>query len=186
MLICVTGKMGSGKTTFLNFIANQGYKVFEADAYIREIYKKDGIGYNKIIETFGKEFVNETEVDRKKIGKLVFNNPQELDKLNKAILPLIINWIKEIKKNNDEAIVELAIYFNYIDKFEDLFDKIVLIKGKKEIEDKKVIEKDWDNKQNPIIDPINQDYIEIINNDSIQKLEENAQYFIDTFLSKNK
>ena len=54
----------------------------------------------------------------------------------------------------------------------------------KEIEDKKVIEKDWDNKQNPIIDPINQDYIEIINNDSIQKLEENAQYFIDTFLSK--
>ena len=44
MLICVTGKMGSGKTTFLNFIANQGYKVFEADAYIREIYKKDCIG----------------------------------------------------------------------------------------------------------------------------------------------
>ena len=37
---------------------------------------------------------------------------------------------------------ELAIYFNYIDKFKGLFDKIVLIKGKKEIEDKKVIEKD--------------------------------------------
>ena len=92
--------------------------------------------------------------------------------------------LQPIKKNNDEAIVELAIYFNYIDKFKDLFDKIVLIKGKKEIEDKKVIEKDWDNKHNPIIDPINQDYIEIINNDSIQKLEENAQYFIDTFLSK--
>ena len=78
------------------------------------------------------------------------------------------------------------VLFNYIDKFKGLFDKIVVIKGKKEIEDKKVIEKDWDNKQNPIIDPINQDYIEIINNDSIQKLEENAQYFIDTFLSKNK
>ena len=36
------------------------------------------------------------------------------------------------------------------------------------------------------INNINQDYIEIINNDSIQKLEENAQYFIDTFLLKNK
>ena len=51
-------------------------------------------------------------------------------------------FLEYIKKNNEEAIVELAIYFNYIDKFKGLFDKIVVIKGKKEIEDKKVIEKD--------------------------------------------
>ena len=138
MIICITGKTGSGKTTLIEILSNKGYRIFETDAYIKEIYKKGEIGYNAILNSFGKEYVNEIEVDRKKLGKLVFNDKAKLDQLNSITLPIIRNKIIELKKTNSLIFVELAIYLNYKETFENLFDKVVLVRGSEEIENNKL------------------------------------------------
>lgn len=89
MKICITGKVGSGKTTAIEYLSSLGYTTYIADEYVHSIYKVGAIGYKKIAKSFGKEYVNEVEVDRKKLGKLVFSNPIALEKLNKLLCPLI-------------------------------------------------------------------------------------------------
>ena len=108
------------------------------DKYIHEIYKKNKIGYQLIKKNFGDSYVNEIEVDRKKLGQLVFNDNKKLNKLNSLTIPLIRQKILELKNINEHIFVELGIYLKYEKIFNDLFDRIILIKGKSEIETKKL------------------------------------------------
>jgi dephospho-CoA kinase len=140
MLVCLTGVPGSGKTTILRQIRKSGYMVFETDKFIHSIYKFGQIGYNLISKHFGKEYVNKTSVNRKKLGRLVFSNKCELAKLNKLTIPLIKNKILSLKKIKNKLIfVELAIYLNYPSSFRSIFDKIVIIKGKQKLQISKQI-----------------------------------------------
>ena len=101
MLICITGQIGSGKTSLLNEFKSLDFKTFEMDKYIHEIYKKNKIGYQLIKKNFGDSYVNEIEVDRKKLGQLVFNDNKKLNKLNSLTIPLIRQKILELKNINE-------------------------------------------------------------------------------------
>ena len=154
MLICITGQIGSGKTSLLNKFKSLGFKTFEMDKYIHEIYKKNKIGYQLIKKNFGDSYVNEIEVDRKKLGQLVFNDNKKLNKLNSLTIPLIRQKILELKNINEHIFVELGIYLKYEKIFNDLFDRIILIKGKSEIETKKLQNLSWFNKKFDIFSPL--------------------------------
>jgi len=154
MLICITGQIGSGKTSLLNKFKSLGFKTFEMDKYIHEIYKKNKIGYQLIKKNFGDSYVNEIEVDRKKLGQLVFNDNKKLNKLNSLTIPLIRQKILELKNINEHIFVELGIYLKYEKLFNDLFDHIILIKGKSEIETKKLQNLSWFNKKSDIFSPL--------------------------------
>ncbi|MDE6476999.1 MAG: dephospho-CoA kinase, partial [Mycoplasmoidaceae bacterium] len=92
-----------------------------ADEYIHQIYKKNKIGYLKIKKAFGKEYVNSKEVDRKKLGSLVFTNSKYLKKLNNITLPLIRDKIIELKNKKELFFCELAIYINHEKYFKKYF-----------------------------------------------------------------
>lgn len=154
MLICVTGQIGSGKTSVLDEFKNLGFKTFEMDKYIHEVYKKNEIGYNLIKKNFGDSYVNNTEVNRKKLGQLVFNNNKMLDKLNALTIPLIQQKILELKQQNELIFVELGIFLKYEKQFKDLFDYVILVKGKSEIEAKKLQDLSWFKKKSQIFSPI--------------------------------
>lgn len=131
MLICVTGIKGSGKSTAMKIISKQGFEIFIMDDWIHYIYKTNRIGYKLIKKHFGEEYVTENEVNRKKLGKLVFKNTKYLNKLNKIMIPIMQKKISELKTKNRLIFVELAIYLNHIKKFEVFFDKVVCILRKK-------------------------------------------------------
>lgn len=126
MKICITGKPCCGKSTAMEYIKKAGYHTFIADEYVHAIYKVGKPGYNIIKKTFGSKFVNKKEVDRKALGKLVFNNKSALIKLNKIMNPLIRKAIEKLNKKFDWYI-ELATYIFYPQDFKNLFDKVVLI-----------------------------------------------------------
>ena len=113
MLICITGLTGSGETTALQYIASKGYETFEVDKYIHSIYNKGDKGYEVIRDTFGPQYVNDNGVDRQKLGQLVFNNKDELNKLNNLMLPFIKQKLRELKKEDKLIFDELAISLNY-------------------------------------------------------------------------
>lgn len=134
MLVCITGKSGSGKTTAIQYIKKLGFNTWIADEYIHEIYKKGNIGYCAIEKAFGKEYVNQKEVDRKKLGSLVFSNTKYMKKLNNITLPLIKNKIIELKSENKLIFCELAIYINHEKYFKKCFEKIIQISTSKMLE----------------------------------------------------
>ena len=175
MLICITGQIGSGKTSVLKEFKNLGFKTFEMDVYIHNIYKKDKIGYQLIQKTFGDLYVNDVEVNRKKLGQLVFNNKKMLDKLNSLTIPIIKQKIIELKKLNDNIFIELGIFLNHESEFENLFDYVILVKGKSELELKKLGDLSWFNKKSKICSPLKSGgenkYIVLENNKDIKYIK---------------
>lgn len=175
MLVCITGIVGSGKTTILNELSKKGYKTFEMDEYVHSIYNANEIGYAKIKECFGEQFVNQKEVDRKKLGMHVFNSPTELTKLNNIMIPLMIDKIKSIDIKEQPVFVELAIFLNHINEFEKIFKHVIVIHGKKEIQDEK------SKKHNINISQIfakcnkNNRFITIENNGTIDSIKNKAE-----------
>ncbi len=134
MLVCITGKSGVGKTTATQYIKELGFNTWIADEYIHEIYQYGNIGYLAIKKVFGDQYVNNKEVDRKKLGFFVFNDVKSLNKLNKIMLPLIRNKLLELKQKNTTIFCELAIYINHENYFKNIFDKVVLISAPKTLE----------------------------------------------------
>lgn len=130
-LICITGKMGAGKTKAINYLNQKGYNVFIFDDYIKEIYKKNEIGYKRIIKFFGKEFVNEYEVDRDKLLNFILSSEEKKTKLDNIMIPIIVNKIKSFSINT-LLFVELGIYIYFDFIFADFFKKIIIISRKKE------------------------------------------------------
>lgn len=189
MLVCLTGKTGSGKSTVLNQINNLGYKTYEMDKYIHYIYQVNQPGYELIKSYFGEIYVNGNEVDRKKLGQLVFNHKEKLIKLNELMLPLIRNEIIRIKNtsNTKEIIfIELAIFLNHEEYFKNLFDQIVLVVGKSEIEEEKIKNLLWfkhkKKVKNPIKSELNCEHETMFNTGSISNLVNK----INTLIAKLK
>jgi len=89
-VVGLTGGIASGKSTVSKMLADLGAAVIDADIIAREIMKKGTPVWQKVKEVFGEEYFRpDGEVDRQKLGQLVFSNPEALRKLNSITHPVI-------------------------------------------------------------------------------------------------
>jgi dephospho-CoA kinase len=107
VLLGVTGYLGSGKSTALNYFEKHGYLVIDADKVVHELYEPGKDGWRKIKDFFGEEFLmkGKGKVNRPKLRKIVFNNTAKLKILEKLVQPVVFNEIrKRIQKAKPEKI----------------------------------------------------------------------------------
>lgn len=88
-VVGVTGVIGSGKSTVCRLLESRGFCVISGDDITHELYKKGNLGYQKILDTFGPQFVNANEVSRPKLRALVLKNHQKMWILNTIMHPII-------------------------------------------------------------------------------------------------
>ncbi len=94
-VIGITGGIASGKSTITNYLISKGYIIIDADKIAREVVEVGSIGIAQIEAIFGKNVINsDKSLNRKKLRNIVFNDKEELNKLNKITHPLIISKIK--------------------------------------------------------------------------------------------
>ena len=112
-IIGLTGGIGSGKTTVANYFKSYGIPVYIADDEARKIMQSVDI-MKAIKDLFGADvFENET-LNREKLAKIVFNNPESLEKLNGIVHPAVKKHFEQWLLQNLEApyvIYEAAILF---------------------------------------------------------------------------
>ncbi len=90
LLIGLTGGIGTGKSRVADLLRALGAAVECSDAIVRELQARGGAGLAAIVEAFGPEYLTlEGELDRPKLGKLVFNDPGARTRLNLLIHPLV-------------------------------------------------------------------------------------------------
>ncbi|NEQ36691.1 MAG: dephospho-CoA kinase [Okeania sp. SIO3I5] len=90
-LIGLTGGIGTGKTTVSNYLSkNYQFPIWDADIYAREAVQPGSSILEDIIVRYGKNIVLPNgNLDRQKLGEIVFNNRDELHWLNKQIHPYV-------------------------------------------------------------------------------------------------
>ena len=95
-VIGLTGSIACGKSTVSNKLKTLGYHVIDCDEINHKILMKDEVGYLAVLNEFGKDILNEeNEIDRKKLGKLIFDNKTLKEKLNQILHPIIKNIVIE-------------------------------------------------------------------------------------------
>jgi dephospho-CoA kinase len=95
-VIGLTGGIASGKTTVSDILKGHGAVIIDADKISRKIFIKDSPVYKEVVKEFGNSVLKgDGEIDRKKLGNIVFNDYNKLKKLNEITHPVIIEDIKE-------------------------------------------------------------------------------------------
>ena len=87
-VIGLTGGIGSGKSTVSQFLAELGAIIIDADKVGHEAFKPETEAWREVVATFGQDILNPSgEIDRKKLGGIVFGAPASLVKLNQIMHP---------------------------------------------------------------------------------------------------
>lgn len=91
LVIGLTGGVGAGKSTVMQLLQEQhGAYLIEADAVGRRLMKKGGITYQKILEAFGTEILDETgEIHRGRLASVAFAAEEAILRLNACTHPYI-------------------------------------------------------------------------------------------------
>ncbi len=94
-VIGLTGGIGSGKSTVSRFLAERGAVIIDADKVGHEAFKPDTELWRDVVAAFGNEIVKPGgEIDRHKLGKMVFGNPGLLSRLNEIMHPRMYGMVK--------------------------------------------------------------------------------------------
>jgi dephospho-CoA kinase len=110
IVICLTGGIGSGKSTAAKYLESLGAHVIDADKLGHETYMPGTSAHSSIVSTFGADVLGEDqEIDRRVLGSKVFGKPAELNKLTDIVWPEIRKLaeaaIKHVQLNDSEAII---------------------------------------------------------------------------------
>jgi dephospho-coA kinase len=125
--IGITGSIACGKSTVSNYLKEKGYTIIDADKLGHIALTSDEVK-EKLKKSFGYTILENNEISREKLGKLVFGNNENLKVLNSIVHPYIRKIILQLQeKHRDERLVFLDIALLFEAGFEDLVEKIIVV-----------------------------------------------------------
>ncbi len=100
LIIGLTGSIASGKSTVAKMLEEVGLPIVDADLVARIVVEPGTPTLEKISEVFGKEVLLENgELNREKLGEIIFHNPAKRVELNSIMHPAIR---QEMLRQRDE------------------------------------------------------------------------------------
>lgn len=142
--IGITGGIGSGKTTVCKIFEILDIPIFYADAVARTITDTDPALVKRIIKTFGNESYHpDGLLNRPYIAGLVFNDLQQLKKLNELVHPAVFrafdDWLPGMQ-NNPYVLKEAALLFE--SGSYRMCNYSILVKSPEELKIQRVMQRD--------------------------------------------
>jgi dephospho-CoA kinase len=125
-VLCITGGIGTGKTTVLRELEKKGFHTLSAD----KIAKQE---LNKIKEKIKERFegtVTKRGIDFRKLAGIVFNNRKKLVELNELVHPLVKRKLKEEIKGEKFTAIEIPLLYEA--GMKSLCDKVLVVYCSKE------------------------------------------------------
>lgn len=136
IVIGLTGGILSGKSTVSGMLAERGAVIIDADKVGHQAYQPHTDVWQELVDTFGEWILKDNgEIDRRRLGEIVFHDPSALILLNKIVHPRMREMIEEELKrlrasNASVVVVEAAVLIEA--KWTDLVDQIWVTTAPKE------------------------------------------------------
>jgi dephospho-CoA kinase len=139
----LTGNIGSGKSTVARVFKILGIKVYTADDEAKTLLKKPNV-IQEIVQMTGTKVLDKNkQIDRKKLAKMVFGNPEMLKQLNQIIHPRIREdfqlWLTK-NKTEKYIVQEAAILFE--SGFDKMFNKIIFVSAPEDLRIERILKRD--------------------------------------------
>ncbi|ESQ51212.1 hypothetical protein EUTSA_v10017190mg [Eutrema salsugineum] len=145
-IVGLTGGISSGKSTVSNLFKASGIPVVDADVVARNVLKKGSGGWKRVVAAFGEEILLPSrEVDRPKLGQMVFSSDSKRQLLNKLMAPYVssgIFWeiLKQWAKGAQVIVVDIPLLFEA--KMDKLTKPIVVVWVSEETQLERLMERD--------------------------------------------
>jgi len=140
VIIGITGRIGSGKTTLGKIFEKYGGFVIDADIIGHSVLEEKK---QEIIKIFGEKIIKDGVIDRKALADIVFSDKKMLKTLNKITHPLIIREIKGLIKTSPSYLIVIVAPFLIETGLYNLVDKTILIMCDKEKALKRMVKNGW-------------------------------------------
>lgn len=141
----LTGGIATGKSTVSHYFSEQGYPVIDADKVAREVVEPGTLGLEKVVAAFGTGILTQQgELDRQKLGQLVFSDVLKRKKLDAVLdgeIRQAIDKEMEDYKFRNEPLVIVDIPLLYEAGYESLMTKVMVVYVSEEIQIKRLIER---------------------------------------------
>ena len=138
----LTGGIGSGKSKVAELLSNRGVAVYDSDSRAKALMANDEVLRAELVEAFGAECYTDVGLNRAWLAERVFNNEEELCRLNAIVHPAVMRdfaaWA-EIQEG-DYVIMESAILLEA--GLESHVDVVVAVMAPKELRLQRAMQRD--------------------------------------------
>jgi len=136
LILGITGPIGCGKSTVLKLFRDAAWRTADADGICRGLYDDPAGDFAAACRAeWGEAFFSEGAFDRAKIARVVFNAPEELNKLTKLIYPHLERelgkFIASAREAGKNAAVEVPLLHE--NRMERLFDAVLTVWAPREV-----------------------------------------------------
>ena len=135
----ITGNIGSGKSSALSFLSNNRTSTYDLDKVAKDFYKTEEKIKQQVINSFPNAVSKDNQIDTNVLGKLVFNNPKNLNKLENIVWPSLKNFILNKIKNNSSELIAFEGAIIIEANWHKIFDHIWIINSDLELSKERVI-----------------------------------------------
>ncbi|HLD93493.1 MAG TPA: dephospho-CoA kinase [Anaerolineales bacterium] len=105
-VIGLTGNIATGKSVVRRMLEHAGAFGIDADALSHRAIASDAPGYRSVIEAFGQYLVKENgEIDREKLGQIVFSDPKALTILESIVHPLVRQAVDHLLNRSKHRVI---------------------------------------------------------------------------------
>ena len=134
LMIGLTGGIAAGKSEALSAFERLGAATISSDAVVHELLGDEQVR-RSLVERWGEEVAPAGEVDRRRVGQIVFERPEELKWLEGELHPRvgqrILAWRQALPAGTEVAVVEVPLLFEVA--MEGVFDATVAVVADEEI-----------------------------------------------------
>ena len=135
----ITGNIGSGKSSALSFLSNNRTSTYDLDKVAKDFYNTEEKIKQQVINSFPNAISKDNQINTNVLGKLVFNNPKNLNKLQNIVWPSLKNFILNKIKNNSSELIAFEGAIIIEANWHKIFDHIWIINSDLELSKERVI-----------------------------------------------
>lgn len=122
-VIALTGGIGAGKSLVANYFFTLGAQVIDADSLAKAAIERGTTGFDEVVSTFGDEILKDGDIDRRKLGEIIFSDPNQRKLLEGIIHPKVQQALLDARQalGEDEILIyeiPLLVETNAASKFD--------------------------------------------------------------------
>jgi len=141
-VIGLTGNIATGKSVVRRMLEHLGAYTIDADALTHRAYAKGAPGYQAVVDNFGKWLINKDgEIDRSKLGNLVFNNSEAMTQLEAIAHPLVRQATEILIKRSIQPVIVIEAIKLLEGDLRNVCDSIWVTNASEEIQIERLMRK---------------------------------------------
>ena len=130
LIVALTGGIGAGKSHVAKYFHQLGSYVFDADQLARAAIERGSAGFDEVLSTFGDEILKDGDIDRRKLGEIIFADPAAKSKLEAIVHPEVQRLFEVAKKDlPPDAIVIYEIPLLAESNSRSRFDYVITVES---------------------------------------------------------